>query len=193
MILWLIIVLFSDESSKFLKWNKVISLKPFHSMYQILVLFFFYLEKQMDRNLQTLEGRHHWGSLPLYFAQGCMWAVQLIFGCFLVFCFAWVKGESGHNWPGQAFSSQDPCSKRIRKSSLLKPNCKLNTRCCINLKISGLIVVSKTMDANALESCQSEILFESQVAFFILLYRHEPWEVGHSELSAEMLMPFIVV
>lgn len=61
------------------------------------------------------------------------------------------------------------------------------------MKISGLIVASKTMDANALESCQSEILFESQVAFFILLHRHEPWAVGHSELSAERLMPFIVV
>lgn len=138
----------------------------------------------MDRNLQTLEGRHHWGSLPLYFAQGCMWAVQLIFGCFLVFCFAWVKGGRGHNWPGQAFSSQDLCPKRIRKSSLLKPNCKLNTKCCINLKISGLIATSKTMDANVLESGQSEILFESQSSHTGLsLYLYT--DMNHGQLDTQ--------
>ena len=136
----------------------------------------------MDRNLQTLEGRHHWGSLPLYFAQGCLWAVQLMFGCFLVFCFAWVRGGRGHDWPGQALNSQDPCSKRIRKSSPLKPNCELNTTCCRNLKISGLTAVSKTTDANALESCQSEILFESQVTF---LYPFtQAWTMGSWTLSA---------
>ena len=177
------VVLISDESSRFLKWNKVISLKHFHSIYQILVFFFFFFfgfrktdgQKSLDPRRQASLGFP-----PSVLCTGLPVSCSVDIWMFpgLLFCLS--KGRKG---PGQALSSQDPCSERIRKSSPLKPNCELNTTCCRNLKISGLTAVSKTTDANALESCQSEILFESQVTFFILLDRHEPWAAGHSTVS----------
>lgn len=78
----------------------------------------------------------------------------------------------------------------IKNTLPLIPYCKPNT----NLKISGLIAVSKrlTFYANLLESCQSEILFENQVPCFILS-RHEPWALSHPDLSEEKLMVLVTL
>lgn len=100
----------------------------------------------------------------------------------LLFCLS--KGVKGPQLACQAFSSQDPCPKRIRKNSLLKPNCKLNAKCCINLKISIHSYALGTMDANVLESCQSEIPFESQSSHTGLSLYSYP-DMNHGQLDTQ--------
>ena len=91
----------------------------------------------------------------------------------------YAKGRKGVKLEWGGLQHSYPCSNRIRKTLPLIPSHKPNTTCSRNLKISGLIAVSKRLTYVPIgvcishESCQSEILFESQVTRF-LCCRQEP-------------------
>lgn len=69
--------------------------------------------------------------------------IQWTCGCFTSFYISRIKGGRGWNWSGAVFSRRNPGSDRIRKTLPLMPNRKPNTKRSRNLKISGLMALSK--------------------------------------------------